>query len=245
MTDDSKFELLVTVTVPQNVLNLLNLQCSADSESDTEEIEIDTQQAAAPDAQLLPITQYKGRWENGNPALPDEFPNPSNDSYNLRSTNPALLLKLVQLVQRATDAQLDVKVTGNKNKNRKMQNVLDAYAKENPNAPKITLESLVRAIRVENYANSQASTVTEYAGQDIHEFKDVKFPALKEFMEGLDIYVKFVTPGYDKGKLSEPLPSSSIKVPAVHPDVQRKNKDAVRQEKALYQKVQTILNNKP
>lgn len=245
MTDNSKFELLVTVTVPQNVLNLLNLQCSIDSELDTEEIETDTQQAAASDAQLLPITQYKGRWENGDPALPDEFPNPSNDSYNLRSTNPALLLKLVQIVQRATDAQLDVKVTGNKNKNRKMQNVLDAYAKENPNAPKITLESLVRAIRVENYANSQASTVTEYAGQDVHEFKDVKFPALKEFMEGLDIYVKFVTPGYDKGVLSEPLPSSPINVPAVHPDVQRKDKDAVRREKALYQKAQDILNNKP
>ena len=118
--------------------------------------------------------------------------NPAVNPVNLRTANPQLLAAIVKTVTTATDSQITV-VKSDKNKD--LQKVLNAYNAIHANEPAITKKDIVRYIDINNYAASYPGTTDKFTGLLLHEFKNIYIEGLTEFMDGIKLYVKFVTPG--------------------------------------------------
>lgn len=127
-------------------------------------------------------------------------------AVDLRTTNPQLLVGIVQTVKTATDSQITIK---SREKNDEFEEILKAYNETHPQLPNITAKDIVRLVGVENYAESLPGRAKRYKGLLMHEFKNVHCEGLDEYLEGLSIYVKFVTPGK----------SNLVCVESVHTDV--------------------------
>ena len=130
----------------------------------------------------------------------------SAQAVDLRTQNPQLLVGIVQTVKTATDAQITVHP---RDKNDDFATILKAYNETHPNQPNITNKDIVRLIGVENYSMSVPGRAKRYRGLLLHEFKNIQLEGLDEYLEGLAIYVKFVTPGK----------SNLVYVESVHTDV--------------------------
>ncbi len=146
--------------------NTLNLQCSLTG------------------TELAIIEPYRG----------DEMKkaNSNVNPVNLREKNPQLLAAIVKTVTTATDSQITV-VKSDKNKD--LQKVLNGYNAIHANEPAITKKDIVRYIDINNYAASYPGITGKFTGLLLHEFKNIYIEGLTEYMDGIKLYVKFVTPG--------------------------------------------------
>lgn len=112
---------------------------------------------------------------------------------DLRTTNPQLLSAIVQTIKTATDAQIDVV---SRDKNDELIEIINAYNETHVNRPQVTQKDIIRSIGVENYTGSYDALKPAYKGLILHEFKNIEYTGLTEYMQGLTLFVKFVTPGY-------------------------------------------------
>ena len=120
--------------------------------------------------------------------------NPNEHKYRLNDVDPDRFNDILKTIKSTQSSQFFIE---DRPQNRQCIQAVQQWNEEHPDQKIDLIRDAVKAISVENYKHSKVGTRGEHAGDEMHEFGNIRIPGFSKNRQW-SMYIKFVTP--EQGK---------------------------------------------